>query len=69
MEQQKACILSSCLPKQAKTNQADNPTWKEPMNGPEAKAHWEAHMKEINALKVKHAWDIAAHEHLMNIVC
>ena len=67
MKQWKACILLSCLPKQ-KANQADNPTWKEAMNGLEAKAHWEACKKEIDTLKAKDAWNVVTCEHWMNIV-
>ena len=49
VESMHPAILSA----KAKANQADNPTWKEAMNGSEAKAHWEACRKEIDALKAK----------------
>ena len=56
------------LSAKAKANQADNPTWKEAMNGLEAKAYWEACKKEIDALKAKDAWDVVTHEHWMNVI-
>ena len=56
------------LSAKAKANSADNPTWKEAMNGPEAKAYWEACKKEIEALKAKDAWDVVTREHWMNVI-
>ena len=51
------------LAAKAKASSADNPTWHEAMNGPDAKGYWKACEIEIEALQAKATWDVITREH------
>jgi Reverse transcriptase (RNA-dependent DNA polymerase) len=53
----------------AAANDADNPTWAEAMNGPNAQGFCDAMDKEIKTLKQdKDAWDVVKREPSMNVL-
>ena len=52
----------------AKANDADNPTWEQAMNGPNADGFWKACETEIETLKRKNVWDVVERESWMNVL-
>ena len=52
-----------------KADAADNPTWKQAMNGPDSAGYWEAYKKELHTLAdKKDAWDVVERQPWMSIL-
>lgn len=52
----------------AKANDADNPTWEEAMNGPDADGYWQAAQQEVQTLEKKETWDLVDRQDWMNVL-
>ena len=52
----------------AKVNDADNPTWNQAMNGPNAEGFWEACKKEVDTLTKMDVWEVVDREPWMEVL-
>ena len=56
------------LQAKSRTNQADNPTWIQAMNGPFAEDYWEAACVEVETLETIDAWSVVDRHANMNVL-